>query len=268
MKRSSIIVALAAAGLLVLPPALRTQDSAQRVLEFDDVSESEVGEFPAKWQWRRHRSTGDDEQAAREEGVDVSRWVVEEEDGNRYIHIRDEYRPGHSVSLFLDDDQFDWDLREYPILSWRWRVNEIPPGADERYTETNDIPASVAVVYGTRWRIWPITIKWVWSSTLPLGAVAHRGGRGQAHTVVLGTGTDRLGEWITVERNIVEDYIAIFGEEPPDHPKAIQISTDANRTEGAASEADYDDFKALSTYSPGFPKEPRVLLMEYVEGKG
>jgi hypothetical protein len=86
--------------------------------------------------------------------------------------------------------------------------------------------------------------------------------------VVLGTGTDRLGEWITIERNIVEDYIAIFGKEPPDHPKGIQISTDANRSEGAASEADYDDFKALSTYSPGFPQEPFSLLKEYLEGNG
>jgi hypothetical protein len=81
--------------------------------------------------------------------------------------------------------------------------------------------------------------------------------------VVVGTGTERLGEWITIERNIVEDYRAIFGEDPPDHPKAIQISTDANRTVGGASEADYDDFRALSAFSPGFPKEPLTLLTDY-----
>ena len=250
--------------LLLAPDPLITQSAPPASIEFDDFSTSTVGEFPIHWTWRRDRDTGDAEKA-RQDGVDVFRYVIQEEDGNKYLHIRDEHRPGHSVSVFIEMDDIEWELAEYPILSWRWRVSEVPAGADERFTETNDSPASVAVVYGTKFPFTPITIKWVWSSSLPLGAVAYRPGRGRAYTIVLGSGTDRLGEWITIERDILNDYIAIFGKLPPKEPQGLVISSDANRTPGGAAEADYDDFRVLSGYSPGFPQEPRVLRKEFME---
>jgi hypothetical protein len=241
------------------------EQEEQKELRFSDFSASTVGEFPEGWQWRKHRDGGEPEEA-RDEGVDISRWEVQEENGDKYLHIRNEHHPGHTVSVFLDVEDEGWNLHEYPILSWRWRVHEVPPGADERYTETNDSPAAVAVVFGKKMFFIPITIKWVWSSTLPVGAVAYRPGRGRAYNIVLNSGTERLGEWITVERNIFNDYISIFGELPPDEPLAIQLQTDANRTPGGAAEADYDEFKALSSFSEGYPREPYVLKKEYMEG--
>ena len=254
-------------ALCVLPaPVLLARQAAPRApLVFDDFSAAAVGQFPGTWKWRLENASGDVEKA-RKDGVDISRWVVKSEGGNQFLHVRDEYHPGPTVSLFVQTDESGWKLSERPILSWRWRVSEIPPGADERYTETNDTPASVTVVYGTRFPFTPIAIRWVWSSTLPVGAVAYRPGRGRPYTIVLGSGSERLGKWITVERNLVEDYRAIYGKEPPNEPKGIQLSTDANRTEGAASDADYDDFRALAAYSPGFPKEPFTLLKQYMQG--
>ena len=262
-KRGFVLTSVAVLACLV-PNSSLTQDRQLEPLVFDDFSSSAPGEFPTVWSWRRDRDTGDAEKARRDT-VDVFRYVTREENGNQYLHVRDEHRPGHSVSLYLETKDLGWNLKERPILSWRWRVNEIPAGADERFTETNDSPATVSLVYGKKFPWTPITIKWVWSSTLPVGAVAYRPGRGRAYNIVLGTGTDRLGEWITVERNVYEDYIAIFGKEPQDKPDAIVISSDANRTPGGAADADYDDFKALASYSEGFPTEPFVLLKEYME---
>ena len=259
-------VALAFVALTVVPGSLvlATQSAPPAPILFDDFSSSKVGDFPSGWTWRRDRDTGDAEKA-RKDNVDVFRWVVQSENGNKYLHIRDEYRPGHSVAVFIEPEKWKWNLKTHPILSWRWRVNEVPPGADERYTETNDSPAAISVVYGTKFPFTPITIRWVWSSTLPVGAVAYRPGRGRAYSIVLGSGSQNLGEWVTVERNLVEDYIAIFGKEPPDEPKAISIQSDANRTPDGAADADYDDFRALAAYSPGFPKPPFTLLKEYMK---
>ena len=267
MKKRAVLIPVLVIPMLVLPALPVTQDQSQDVIFFGDFSSSTTGEFPTDWSWRREGDHGDAEKA-RQDGVDVFRWQVQEETDNRYLHIRDEHRPGPTVSVFIETEDFDWKLDEHPILSWRWRVNEIPPGADERYTETNDSPASVSVIYGTRLFVIPITIKWVWSSTLPVGAVAYRPGRGRAHTIVLGSGGLGLGEWVTVERNIFEDYINIHGDFPPNEPKGINLSSDANRTPGGAADADYDDFKALSTYSPGFPKEPFGLLKQFMEENG
>lgn len=242
-----------------------TQTEQQRKVVIEDFSSQDVGGFPVGWQWRRDRDTGTGEDAARE-GVDVSLWAIAEDDGNRFLHVRDQYRPGHSVSVYLDvrERDFEWRIEEYPILSWRWRVNEVPPGADERYTDTNDTPASVLVVFGTKFPWTPISIRYTWSSTLPVGAVAYRPGRGRPYIIVLNSGTERLGEWITIERDIYQDYVEIFGDEPPDRPHAIMLSSDANRTPGGAADADYDDIAVLTSYSEGFPKEPHTLLKEYL----
>ncbi len=263
---------LSAATLLVAslfafgPEAASAQSQPQKVRVLDDFSRHTVGRFPsAPWQWRRDRDTGDAEKARKDEVAEVFDYVIREENGNKYLHVRDEHKPGHSVSVFIDTEDSGWVLAEYPVLSWRWRVNEIPPGADERFTETNDTPASISVVYGTKFPFTPITIKWAWSSTLPVGAVAYRPGRGRAHTIVLGSGNARLGEWITIERNIFDDYVSIHGKLPPDKPRGIVISSDANRTPGGAADADYDDIKILSRYSPGFPKQTTVLLKEYMK---
>ncbi len=255
-------------GSVLLPLAplwVAIQEEPQREILFDDFSSSTIGLFPDVWRWRRDRATGDVSNAIRD-GVDIFRYVIDGTSSNKYLHVRDEHRPGHSVSLYLETKKlFSWEIEEFPILSWRWRVNEVPPDADERYTETNDTPASVLVLYGKKFPFTPISIKYVWSSTLPVGAVAYRPGRGRPYIIVLGSGTARLGEWITVERNVLEDYVTIFGKAPPERPEAVVISSDANRTPGGVADADYDDFKVLSRYSDGFPKEPFELLFEFME---
>jgi hypothetical protein len=252
---------------LSAPPTATPQVEQQRQQNalFEDFSSQEVGQFPDGWRWRRDRDTGTGEEAVRKQ-IDVFRWVIAEEDGNKYLHIRDEHREGHSVSVYLEvrKKSFEWRIDEYPILSWRWRVNEVPPGADERITERNDTPASVLVVFGKKFPWTPISIRYAWSSTLPAGVVAYRPGRGRPYVIVLNSGTERLGEWITIERDIYQDYVEIFGSEPPDRPEAIVLSSDANRTPGGAADADYDDIRVLTSYSDGYPREPHTLLKQYV----
>lgn len=251
--------------LSLLPLAVQSQEDSQNSILFEDFSSYAVGKFPQGLDWRKGRDHGDVEKA-RKDHIDIFRYVIQEEDGNQYLHIRDDYRPGHAVSVIIKTKAFKWEIKKYPILRWRWRVNEVPPGADERYTEKNDSAAGVSLVYGKKFPFTPITIKYVWSSTLPVGAVAYRPGRGRAHVIVLGSAQENLGEWITIERNVYEDYIEIFGKKPPKKPEAIVIQSDANRTPGGAADADYDEFQALTSHSEGFPKAPLKLLKEYMEG--
>jgi hypothetical protein len=59
--------------------------------------------------------------------------------------------------------------------------------------------------------------------------------------IVLGSGTQSLGQWQTFERNIVEDYETHFRGRAPRRPVAILILSDADNT-GSFSKADYDMF--------------------------
>jgi DUF3047 family protein len=51
--------------------------------------------------------------------------------------------------------------------------------------------------------------------------------------VVMQSGSERLGKWLTERRDVAEDYIKIFGEFP-DEPRAITISIDSNDTHSMA----------------------------------
>jgi hypothetical protein len=67
---------------------------------------------------------------------------------------------------------------------------------------------------------------------------------GNQKTVVMGTGSGS-GSWQTFERNIVQDYIRLYGDEPPKTPIAILILSDGDDT-GENVKADYDDIMLKS----------------------
>ncbi len=146
-----------------------------------------------------------------------------------------------------------WNLNTHPILTWRWRGRRLPTGGNESAGSTNDSAASIYVIFQRAkvpflpWDKQPINvIKYVWSTTLPVGRVLHKSKEKLGVTiyegrfVVLQSGNGRLGEWISERRNVLEDYRRLFGSAPPGNPILIAILTDSNATESAAS-ADYDD---------------------------
>ncbi|GAB5408707.1 MAG: hypothetical protein BalsKO_10720 [Balneolaceae bacterium] len=63
---------------------------------------------------------------------------------------------------------------------------------------------------------------------------------GNQKIIVIGSGDQQLGEWMSFERNIVEDYKRLFGDTPPKVPLAVLILSDGDSTKKNAK-ADYDD---------------------------
>jgi hypothetical protein len=191
----------------------------------DDFESSPLGQFPAGWDQRED----DDEPPYR----------IREEDGNRYLEATDE---GESVIIGLEKA---WNLDEYPYISFRVRVNRIPEGANERDDEKVDSAAGVyvtikKVAFG---RI-PESVKYVWSSTLPVGAATRREGIGRPWQVVIGSGHEGLGEWHTYVFDLRDAYRKTFGGGPGSKPAGIGVLSDANSMRAQAY-ADYDDFKLL-----------------------
>jgi hypothetical protein len=65
--------------------------------------------------------------------------------------------------------------------------------------------------------------------------------------VVLRSGTEKKGQWITQKVNIKEDYRRLFGKKPPE-VEVIGLLTDADNTSSEAM-ADYDDIQIFSDLS-------------------
>lgn len=130
-----------------------------------------------------------------------------------------------------------WDRSQYPVASWKWRAKVLPAGAAENNPATNDSACGVYVVFGG---YTGKVLKYVWSATLPEGAVVPKK-PGKFYFIVKNSGPKDLNAWQTVRVNVVEDFKKAFGEDPDKDPNGFGVLTDGNATHTPSS-CDYDDF--------------------------
>ncbi len=207
----------------------------------DDFEDEEVGELPAGW-YNRDGSSKLRSMSARSRQTYLYR-IQREAGGNHYLHY--EGTGAKHINYPLVNKQ-DVNIHETPILSWRWRVHDLPEGANERSSDRNDAAASIYVVFEMANYVvkkLPVSIRYTWSTSLPVGTNASKLLNKQQIEVVE-SGSDELGQWITVERNLLKDYKRLHGGTPPKKPIALLILSDGDSVGDSAS-ADYDDIKLM-----------------------
>lgn len=168
-------------------------------------------------------------------------------DYNKMIQIG---RPIKNIKLAGSDKSY-WDIYQNPYIQWEWRVHVLPKDANEN--TVNDSAAAIYVVFPRKnlpvldWEKQPADwLKYVWSSTQPVGTVVKKHVEKfgvtlyNGKTIVVATGGKNLKKWITFRRNVLQDYRTYFGKNPKYHPSMIGILTDANSTKSSAI-ADYDN---------------------------
>jgi Protein of unknown function (DUF3047) len=126
------------------------------------------------------------------------------------------------------------DLDETSILEWSWKVITLPSGGNACQKSTDDEAAQVYVAWlrapeSVRSRI----IGYVWDSTAPVGTTCKSQKAPTVTYVVVRSGVDELGKWMTERRNVVEDFRRIYGE-APDKPNALALSIDSDDTRSTA----------------------------------
>jgi hypothetical protein len=126
------------------------------------------------------------------------------------------------------------DVKETPILEWRWKVMTLPTGGNACQKSTDDQAAQVYVAWlrtpeAVRSRI----IGYVWDSTAPAGTICKSEKTSTVTYVVLRSGSNELGKWITERRNVVEDFRKIYGE-APDKPTALSLAIDSDDARSSA----------------------------------
>lgn len=224
-QTASFVPGVARASHADHPSPPQRGDGQQKSITIEAFDDSAPGGFPLTWKaWR-----GDDELAR-------SLYTIREEKGNRYLHAADD---GSSVIILKQVSE--WDANEYPVLSWRWRATVLPEDGDERIRSKNDSSVAVYVVLDQNFIGVPKTLKYVWSTTVPVGTHYRREGIGRPHVIVLETGKEKLGQWVEESVDVHADYVRIFGKKPPRKAVGIGILTDGNAT-GTDSRGDYDDF--------------------------
>jgi Protein of unknown function (DUF3047) len=157
-------------------------------------------------------------------------FAIVEAGGQRVLHLKSE---GDS-STISRDIKGKVNLKETPILEWRWRVTKLPRGADARKSATDDEGGQVYVT----WPRFPEAVRsriigYIWDTAAPVGSVFKSEKTSTVTYVVVQSGPAKLGHWITEHRNVVEDFKKIYGAEP-ESPGAVSISIDSDDTKSSA----------------------------------
>lgn len=132
------------------------------------------------------------------------------------------------------------DLKTTPVLHWSWKIGNLLEGVDEQTKAGDDYPARVYVVFSGGLFFWRTrAINYVWSSNQPIGTSWPNAFTANAGMIALRSGPDQLGQWVSEQRNVVEDYRMVFGSEPG-RVDAVAIMTDTDNS-GQRATAWYGD---------------------------
>ena len=149
--------------------------------------------------------------------------------------------------------ELHFNPKDYPIVQWRWKIENILEKGDVTTKSGDDYPArlyitfaydsakvgffekvkyeTIRLVYG---QYPPLAaINYIWESTSPVGTTVPNPYTDRVQMFVIESGKPKLHQWITEERNIVEDYRKAFGEDPPPI-SGVAIMTDTDNTKESA----------------------------------
>jgi hypothetical protein len=141
------------------------------------------------------------------------------------------------------------DPRQYRIIKWRWKTSAVYDKGNETRKDGDDYSARLYVIFEyqpeklSAWERlqfqaarllygeYPPTsaINYIWANRSPVGSIIPNAYSSRSMMVVVESGKHRLGTWLEEQRNIYEDYLQAFRQEPP-MITAIAIANDSDNT--------------------------------------
>ena len=151
------------------------------------------------------------------------------------------------------------DPRTHPLLSWRWKVMNLLERADIRSKAGDDFAARVYVTFELDAATLPVAERmklslaralygegvpaaalcYVWDARSPRDTLVPSAYTERVRMIVAESGAARTGQWVSIQRNIREDYKRAFGGEPG-AVTGVVVSTDTDNT-GETAVAFYGD---------------------------
>ena len=154
---------------------------------------------------------------------------------------------------------------EYPIVEWRWKVSNILQKGDVTKKEGDDYPARIYITFaydpsklsfGNRvkyktakllYGAYPPTgaINYIWGNHAVIDTIVPNPYTDRAMMIAVDSGSEKINQWVTQSRNLLEDYRKAFQTDPP-MISGVAIMTDTDNT-GESARAYYGNiiFKQL-----------------------
>ncbi len=202
-------------GTVTSTTALASQDVLDTGLSTESYRQDEI---PAGWKLRQSSSASKRGKA---------QWSVNDD--------------VHAVRLYSDaaltflEKTVNIDVKEHPIVSWKWKIENTLQGIDERTHAGDDHPIRIFFVFepDDSKQSWWFRFKrflyldwahghpfgggfteYVWSSHLEAGETINDPDKPSQKLMVVEGGERNVGQWRSYERNLYQDFLSLYGEEP------------------------------------------------------
>ena len=174
-------------------------------------------------------------------GTKDTEYKIVLENNETYLKIKSD----SSASGLICKNKFN--ANEYPILKWKWKIENIIPNADGKTKEGDDYPLRIFVMFEkdsseiTFWeKLKKSAIKLITGYDPPYKSLCYVWANSESETpayyspytddvkiICLQAGSEKCMEWFEEKVNIVDDYKKYFEEDPPANAKlAIMGDTD------------------------------------------
>lgn len=161
------------------------------------------------------------------------------------------------------------DPLQQPWLSWSWKVGSLIRMADNTQRETEDSPVRIVLAFDGDKNKWSFmdtilfdtaklvsghefpyaTLMYIWENKAPKETIISNTRTGRIQMLVAESGPANVGKWVSYQRNIVDDYVKVFGEQPG-RLIGIGVLTDTDNTEQQV-QSWYGDIRLLRQANPG-----------------
>ena len=160
------------------------------------------------------------------------------------------------------------DPKLTPVLRWRWRTDRVLQGADITRKDGDDFSARIYVFFDRS--VDSMTLKertlfklgrarygdqlpsaalcYVWDNRHPVGKIFDNAYTAFVAMVVASSGDARAGQWVSLQRNVAEDYRRAFNTDPP-RIIGVAVSVDTDNT-GEATTTYFGDIEFVAGAKP------------------
>jgi hypothetical protein len=236
----SAIISVTLAGCASIPTNDSGDAPGNRVASF--ASPTAANGLPSGWQqWIMSRL------------LKKTEYKVVHDNGAQVLEARSE----SAASGLLQDVSIDPMVQRH--ISWRWKVPQLIPAADNTQRNADDSPVRIVIAFDGDKKKFDFedramadmvklfsgrempyaTIMYIWENKLPVGTVLENAHSSRAKMIVAESGPKRVGQWLTLTRNVLDDYRQAYGEEPG-KIISVGVMTDTNTT-GSKVTAYYGD---------------------------
>lgn len=160
------------------------------------------------------------------------------------------------------------NLQKTQVLCWRWRVDAVLQNADMTTRQGDDYAARVYVSFkmpantmgfATRAKLMlgrsrygdqlpDAALNYVWDNRYPIGTERDNAYTDRTHMVVVQSGPQQVGRWISERRDVLMDVTKAFGTDQA-QPTQLAIAADTDNT-GENARAGFADLHFVARDAP------------------